>query len=340
MLACMTYRSNLLDIAIKYNEALPARIRQYLNGRGVPDYLINSHLLGWNGWRITIPIYSREGKVVFFRLAKDPQDTSLSPKMLSASGASVELYGWEHLASPIQSIVICEGEFDRLVLEAQGFAAITSTAGAATFRPQWAQALKNVREVYVCFDHDQAGQNGMKVVGLLIPSVKIVTLPEEVGTGGDVTDYFVRLKHSREDFLQLLSEAKIFQSPTDSLPSLPPMAMSTAKDVNQVPRHQAEQIKNTIPIAEVIKQYVELRPLGDRFVGCCPFHTDQVPSLTVYPITQTFYCFGCRTYGDVIAFVQKAEKLSFTQTIEILKKYALHPNDSKHSSSSSEQQAA
>ena len=124
------------NVTEEYHDALPKRLRQYLNGRGIPDHIINSHILGWNGWRITIPIYNRKGEVVFFKLAKDPDDSRPAPKMLTSPGAGVELYGWDRVLQKPEQIIICEGEFDRLVLEAQGFFAVTSTGGAATFRPE------------------------------------------------------------------------------------------------------------------------------------------------------------------------------------------------------------
>src|SRR5215212_2625989 len=160
----MTSRINLLDLALQYHDALPARIRAYLNARGIPDELIDFHLLGWNGWRITIPIHNRRGEVTFFRLGKDPDDARPSPKMLSSPGSTVELYGWEQVEREPSQLIICEGEFDRLVLEANDFAAVTSTGGAATFRPEWAQALQGINEVYICFDRDNAGANGAKLV--------------------------------------------------------------------------------------------------------------------------------------------------------------------------------
>src|SRR6266542_3585603 len=51
----------LLDLATKYHKALPARIRRYLNDRGIPDLVIDSHLLGWHESRIAIPIFNRMG---------------------------------------------------------------------------------------------------------------------------------------------------------------------------------------------------------------------------------------------------------------------------------------
>src|SRR5262249_54156736 len=158
---------------------------------GISDETIDAYLLGWNGWRITIPIYDRDCRVVSFKMAKDPVDHSSSPKMIASLGATVGLYGWEHLVNKRSPLIICEGEFDRLVLEAHGFAAITSTGGPAVFRPEWARELEAVSDVFICFDRDQTGRNGAAVVALMVPHAKIVELPEVVGEGGDVTDYFV-----------------------------------------------------------------------------------------------------------------------------------------------------
>src|SRR5437899_9183879 len=132
----MKTQHDLAALAANYHKALPGRIRQYLNNRGVTDILIDFHLIGWNGNRITIPIFNREGELAFFKLAKDPEDKTLGPKMMTTPGAYAELYGWDLVLKKPQQIIICEGEFDRLVLEAKGFCAVTSTGGAGVFRRQ------------------------------------------------------------------------------------------------------------------------------------------------------------------------------------------------------------
>ena len=333
----MTKHINRLDEAIRYHEALPARIRQYLNGRGIPDETINSYLLGWNGWRITIPIYNRDGKVVFFRLAKDPKDTGPSPKMLTSLGATVELYGWERLLERPPRIIVCEGEFDRLVLEARGFAAVTSTGGAATFRPQWAEELQSIDEVHICFDRDQAGRNGTAVVGLMVPNASIVELPEEVGPGGDVTDFFVRLGANREEFLRLLEMAKPVSLTTPN-PRL--RHTSRMQSTDALLNKRIERIKRKFPIEKVIGEYVSLRASGEStLLGRCPFHQDHTPSFVVYPVTGTFHCFGCRAHGDVISFVRAMEHLSFGQALEVLDQLK-SLDESKPQQDSSEDKAA
>src|SRR6266481_1497102 len=93
----MPTTSDLFHLAAEYHRALPERIRKYLHSRGIPDEIVNRHFLGWNGSRITIPVFNRKGICAFFRLGKDPDDESRSPKMLSSRGSHIDLDGWELL---------------------------------------------------------------------------------------------------------------------------------------------------------------------------------------------------------------------------------------------------
>ena len=137
--------------------------------------------------------------------------------MIAWPKGHLELYGRENLKDEPAQIIICEGEFDRLVLEANGFKAVTSTGGAKSFKKEWAKEFENIPDVYVCFDNDEPGKQGALRVARFIPHAKLVELPQEVGDGGDVTDFFVRLGRGREDFLKLLNEAK----PAPAEPEVP-----------------------------------------------------------------------------------------------------------------------
>src|SRR5207253_601105 len=198
-----------LELAREYHHNLPPSVREYLQEeRGISREVVDLHLLGWNGSRITTPILDRTRQLAFFKLAKGPNDQTDSPKMLATPGARAELYGWERVLANPEKLIICEGEYDRLVLESRGFAAVTSTGGALTFRLEWADALREIPTIYMCFDNDAAGRAGAERVARLIPHARIVQLPEEVGEGGDVTDYFVRLGRSREEVIRLLEAAQ------------------------------------------------------------------------------------------------------------------------------------
>jgi hypothetical protein len=52
------------------------------------------------------------------------------------------------------------------------------------FKPEWAEALETIPEVYVCFGRDPVGYEGMQCVGRLLPHFKLVELAAEVGDSG------------------------------------------------------------------------------------------------------------------------------------------------------------
>ena len=54
-----------------------------------------------------------------------------------------------------------------------------------------------------------------------------------------------------------------------------------------------------------------------RLKGLCPFHDEKSPSFHVEG-RGLFHCFGCGVGGDVIAFVQRTDGLSFAEAVERL----------------------
>ena len=238
--------------------------------------------------------------------------------MITWPKGHLELYGWENLTTDASQIIICEGEFDRLVLEANGFRAVTSTGGARAFKKQWATEFETIPEVDVCFDDDEAGKSGALRVARLIPHANIVELPEEVGGGGDVTDFFVRLGRSREDFLKHLQEAK---PAPPAEPEVRRYLLRTPK-LDSASRDRVERVKNENPIAQVIGRYIELRPSGHNLVALCPFHEDHIPSFTVYQDTGKFHCYGCGKHGDIISFLRFKEGLNFKQALDALDRFS------------------
>jgi DNA primase len=311
-----------LALAVQYHQALPQRIEAYLKARGIPETLIDRHLLGWNGRQITIPILDRDEKLLYLKLAKDPADGGPGPKMLMPAGTSATLYGWEHLRMKPKQIVICEGEFDRLVLEAHGFAAVTSTAGAGVFRQEWADELKSIPEVFICFDRDEVGRIGAVRVGRMIPQARLVELPEQVGDGGDVTDFFVHLGRSRQAFERLLEGAR--PAPEPEAPPHPRVvpAESEPRDDGD---SEVARLKAAAHIEDVVGQYILLRRNGEKYVAHCPFHDDRNPSFVLYPATETFYCFGCQARGDVLSFLMRIEGIDFPEALRVLRRFTSHP---------------
>jgi len=78
-------------------------------------------------------------------------------------------------------------------------------------------------------------------------------------------------------------------------------------------------IRERVRIEEVVGDYVQLKRAGaDSLKGLCPFHNEKSPSFHVRPNHGHFHCFGCGEGGDVYAFVQKIEHVSFVEAVELL----------------------
>src|SRR4051812_6202507 len=72
-------------------------------------------------------------------------------------------------------------------------------------------------------------------------------------------------------------------------------------------------------IEEIIGEHLQLkRAGGGSLKGLCPFHDEKSPSFNVTPSRNLFHCFGCGEGGDVIAFIQKIDHLSFSEAVELL----------------------
>jgi len=86
----------------------------------------------------------------------------------------------------------------------------------------------------------------------------------------------------------------------------------TDRDFKETVRQQAD-------IVRIVGDYVRLKKSGaQNFSGLCPFHNEKTPSFSVHATRQFFHCFGCGVSGDVFAFVQKMENITFPETVRLI----------------------
>jgi len=83
-----------------------------------------------------------------------------------------------------------------------------------------------------------------------------------------------------------------------------------------------EEIKARLDLVELVSRYVELKPVGDRWVAPCPFHQETKPSFSVNPSQGFFYCFGCQASGDIIDFYKDINGMDFPEAVEQLAREA------------------
>jgi DNA primase len=77
-------------------------------------------------------------------------------------------------------------------------------------------------------------------------------------------------------------------------------------------------VRDAADIVEIVSAHTQLRRVGARWVGRCPFHEERTPSFSVSPEKKYYHCFGCGVGGDVISFVREMEGLDFVQAVELL----------------------
>lgn len=98
------------------------------------------------------------------------------------------------------------------------------------------------------------------------------------------------------------------------------------------------EIKNRLPIEQLVSQYVQLKKVGRHYKALCPFHKERTPSFYVSPEKQLAYCFGCHKGGDHFKFIEEIEGLDFPGALKMLAEKAgvdlpkMPPQDKKKKS--------
>ena len=79
-----------------------------------------------------------------------------------------------------------------------------------------------------------------------------------------------------------------------------------------------ERVKEAVDMVELVSARTDLRRVGQRWVGLCPFHDERTPSFGVMQEKGLYHCFGCSESGDAIKFVRETEGLDFVGALEAL----------------------
>lgn len=216
----------------KWHKALMAStsvIRDVLREkRGLTDETLERFQIGWDGDRVTIPIYDENGELANVRRYQwnSPEDGLKMINYTDVMGNTYgenRIYGIENLVDETcKAVVWCEGEWDRLVCEQNDIPACTGTAGANNLRIEWLKLLKAKRRIYVCYDNDTAGNTATEqLISQLrgATEVYVVNWPEDFQKKGDVTDWFVSCGNDRASFRALFKPiaADAEETPTVAL---------------------------------------------------------------------------------------------------------------------------
>jgi DNA primase len=79
-----------------------------------------------------------------------------------------------------------------------------------------------------------------------------------------------------------------------------------------------DRVKEAVDMHALVSERTDLRRVGSRWTGLCPFHDERTPSFSVDVEQKLYHCFGCGESGDAIKFVQQTQGLEFPEAIELL----------------------
>lgn len=209
------------DVAHKTLQLLEStRPLQYLKDQcRFTEETIQKFELGWDGERVWIPIRYNGKLVNIRRYAPKPK---AGDKMLNVAGfGEARLFPLDNLQNEV--IYLMEGEKDCILANQLGLNSMTVTGGAGTFKRGWIQYFAG-KDIYICYDIDQAGRLGAeKVAGMLAGVAKGVydiRLPITEPANGDFTDFILQ-GNTIESFLQLCQNASRAEYVVDDSSRIP-----------------------------------------------------------------------------------------------------------------------
>lgn len=179
-------------------------LKLHLMSKGYkPDEIMETGLMSKFGsdflyGHVTIP-YHASGSVVQIR------GKQIGGKYVTPPGQKARLFNTDALFGA-EDVLVTEGEFDALVLEQQGYAAV-GAPGAISWQDSWTDRLSQAKRVYIVFDNDETGRRGSeRLATTLGAKARIIKMPEaEPGKPKiDPTEFFVGQQKSKDDFEAML----------------------------------------------------------------------------------------------------------------------------------------
>ncbi len=114
---------------------------------------------------------------------------------------STDIFGFNQLQDKENFIVICAGKKDALILNANGFPAVSFRSENAHITDKEIRKLRAKSDtIFICYDNDNAGLKASLKIAQTY-SIKQIVLPQKYN---DIADYFQVYK--KEDFNKIISE--------------------------------------------------------------------------------------------------------------------------------------
>ena len=105
-------------------------------------------------------------------------------------------------------VVLTEGPVDAIMLRQNNIPAVSQTGGAGTWNNEWLHHFINIKEVFVTYDNDEAGNRGAERVAknLGIDRTRIYNY-WDFADGFDTTDFFK--EGTKHEFLETIRDKAV-----------------------------------------------------------------------------------------------------------------------------------
>lgn len=169
----------------------PEQIKELAKDRGIPSSAFNNIELGISlNNKYTFPIKNNENKLVDLRTYK------LNQRLMGSPTCKTGLWNAQNIQNTKGPIYVCEGEWDGIAMswllrKLKKTGIVVAVPGANTFKKEWISWF-NEREVICLYDHDEAGENGQRVLlerlqGVSKP-IQFLHWPDSLPQGYDLKD--------------------------------------------------------------------------------------------------------------------------------------------------------
>ena len=202
----------LREVAHRYAQAISDEALLALAERGISEEVAARYSLGtvsephqgheqYEGW-ISIPYLTASDLCVGFKFRR--LDMGL-PKYGSPMGQKTHLYNVTDILLDSPHVVICEGEFDAIIVSGVLGIPAVGVPGVQAWKPWYPRLMTGYDTIFVAGDNDDRddkednpGQLFSKRVAGEVPNSQIVQLP----SGMDITDFY--LQNGRDKTRELL----------------------------------------------------------------------------------------------------------------------------------------
>jgi len=81
---------------------------------------------------------------------------------------------------------------------------------------------------------------------------------------------------------------------------------------------ELDRIRNGADFAAIVREVTEIAPVGQRWMGRCPFHQGEGDTLAVDTDAKRYRCFECEASGDVFRFLQDTRSIDHDTAVRLV----------------------